>query len=73
MPGEIADYYINKYMDADCADREDWEIVAEAEHGLPYFPRRLDPAVRRALIQIHREEQIKKIAELAKKIGLFPK
>lgn len=74
MPGEIADYYINKHMGlCDSPGREDWEICAEAEHGLPYFPRRLSPDVRRALIQAHREAQIKRIAELAKKIALFPK
>lgn len=68
MPGELADRDAIKY----CGD-DDWETRAENQLGLPYFPRHLDPAVRRTLIQIYREEQIKKIAELAKKIALLPK
>ena len=66
MPGEIADYYINKAMGLG----NEWETCAENELGLPYFPRRLDPKVRATLIQLHREEQLKLIADLAKKIAL---
>lgn len=59
--------------DHDRPDLEDWERCARAEHGLPYYPRRLAPDVRRTLIRLHREEQIKRIADLAKQIGLLPK
>lgn len=68
MLGELADRDAIKY----CGD-DDWETRAENELGLPYFPRRLDPAVRRTLIALHREKQIADIVKLAKKIGLFPK
>lgn len=68
MPGELADRDAIKY----CGD-DDWEARAENELGLPYFPRRLDPAVRRSLIGAYREKQIANIVKLAKKIGLFPK
>lgn len=73
MPGDAADDMFDAMMREErhaYNDDDDWERRAENELGLPYFPRHLHPAVRRSLIQIYRDEQIKKIAELAKHIAL---
>lgn len=67
MPGEMADQDAMRWCDND----ESWEERAMNELGLSYFPRRLDPAVRRELIRLYRLEQLKELQKLAIVNGLF--